>query len=288
MENCRICLEVEEEKGMISPCKCSGTQKFVHEECLRKWQRTIVDNAMKFPEMYEFREANRCNVCKSPYSHPLPFLWSSFQAFFSFLGFFHRYWLPFVTLCGFILLLFAVVLIPFLLNFVFFFCSGLGVCYLKGIRPRLIATAGGLRVGFIRTGPAVAGLAAGVLLRATAEVDAGVFAGAVVLLTAYSAQAGAVGFIVNKPYAAAQPALRLGGPVAAHSRHVLHDCPNVHGAQIVTENLCLGGVISQLPQTAQRRTMIGYCGWAPLQLDGEVRAGVWSVQGMAAAADVFQ
>ena len=29
---------------LIAPCKCSGTQKYVHVECLRKWQRIIVQS----------------------------------------------------------------------------------------------------------------------------------------------------------------------------------------------------------------------------------------------------
>lgn len=33
---CRICLEGENlEKVLISPCKCSGSMKYVHEECLK-------------------------------------------------------------------------------------------------------------------------------------------------------------------------------------------------------------------------------------------------------------
>jgi hypothetical protein len=35
---CRICLEVEtESKGLICPCKCSGSIKYVHEGCLKSW-----------------------------------------------------------------------------------------------------------------------------------------------------------------------------------------------------------------------------------------------------------
>jgi hypothetical protein len=35
---CRICLESS--SGMISPCRCSGTQAFVHLECLQTWVDT--------------------------------------------------------------------------------------------------------------------------------------------------------------------------------------------------------------------------------------------------------
>jgi hypothetical protein len=35
---CRICFESEKGKNrLISPCKCSGSMKYVHEECLKLW-----------------------------------------------------------------------------------------------------------------------------------------------------------------------------------------------------------------------------------------------------------
>jgi hypothetical protein len=37
--NCRYCLE--EEGAFISPCRCSGSVKHVHESCLNKWIETI-------------------------------------------------------------------------------------------------------------------------------------------------------------------------------------------------------------------------------------------------------
>mmetsp|Transcript_23779 Transcript_23779/g.51936 ORF Transcript_23779/g.51936 Transcript_23779/m.51936 type:complete len:142 (-) Transcript_23779:773-1198(-) len=35
---CRICLETKGD--MISPCRCKGTLKHVHEKCLRRWKST--------------------------------------------------------------------------------------------------------------------------------------------------------------------------------------------------------------------------------------------------------
>ena len=41
---CRICLEEEENLDkLISPCRCSGTSKYVHIECLRRWRYQDVD-----------------------------------------------------------------------------------------------------------------------------------------------------------------------------------------------------------------------------------------------------
>jgi hypothetical protein len=36
---CRICLaeDSDHDNPMISPCKCSGTMKFIHLECLKEW-----------------------------------------------------------------------------------------------------------------------------------------------------------------------------------------------------------------------------------------------------------
>ena len=39
-DQCRICFSGAEDGRLIAPCNCAGTQRYVHEECLRKWQRT--------------------------------------------------------------------------------------------------------------------------------------------------------------------------------------------------------------------------------------------------------
>ena len=40
---CRICLEGEEinKQEFISPCACSGTQKYVHLNCIKTWLQKI-------------------------------------------------------------------------------------------------------------------------------------------------------------------------------------------------------------------------------------------------------
>jgi E3 ubiquitin-protein ligase DOA10 len=39
VRTCRICLgeDSEPENLLISPCKCSGTMKFIHVKCLQEW-----------------------------------------------------------------------------------------------------------------------------------------------------------------------------------------------------------------------------------------------------------
>lgn len=39
---CRYCFGGPEDGPLISPCKCSGGQKWVHLECLRRWQRMVL------------------------------------------------------------------------------------------------------------------------------------------------------------------------------------------------------------------------------------------------------
>ena len=50
--NCRICLEKDEIGNMIYPCRCSGTSKWVHKECLNQW-RTLSDNRDAFYKCFE-------------------------------------------------------------------------------------------------------------------------------------------------------------------------------------------------------------------------------------------
>ena len=53
---CRICLEEETNlELLIAPCRCSGTSKYVHNECLRRWRYQDV-NAPGFTRCMECNE----------------------------------------------------------------------------------------------------------------------------------------------------------------------------------------------------------------------------------------
>ncbi|KAG0559777.1 hypothetical protein KC19_10G128400 [Ceratodon purpureus] len=52
---CRICLELDGE-DFIAPCKCRGSQKYVHRECLDNWR--------SIKEGFAFCH---CTTCKTPY-----------------------------------------------------------------------------------------------------------------------------------------------------------------------------------------------------------------------------
>ncbi|KAK9670479.1 hypothetical protein RND81_13G204500 [Saponaria officinalis] len=52
---CRICLETDG-RDFIAPCKCKGTSKYVHRECLDHWRSV--------QEGFAF---SHCTTCKAPY-----------------------------------------------------------------------------------------------------------------------------------------------------------------------------------------------------------------------------
>lgn len=74
---CRICLEEESKtKIIISPCMCTGTSKYIHEECLKKW--IIESSNQMYPKTntnVSFADFNsdsekakiRCEICHFNY-----------------------------------------------------------------------------------------------------------------------------------------------------------------------------------------------------------------------------
>jgi hypothetical protein len=70
---CRYCLEDDESENLISPCACSGGQKFVHLNCLRRWQRMVLVSQPTHPAYYEDDvRHHKCNVCLAEYTCPPP------------------------------------------------------------------------------------------------------------------------------------------------------------------------------------------------------------------------
>eukprot|EP01060_Flectonema_neradi_P015342 TRINITY_DN21985_c0_g1_i1.p1 TRINITY_DN21985_c0_g1~~TRINITY_DN21985_c0_g1_i1.p1 ORF type:complete len:493 (+),score=90.36 TRINITY_DN21985_c0_g1_i1:70-1479(+) len=66
---CRYCFGDDEDGPLISPCACKGGQKYVHLECLRRWQRMILISQPTHPAYWEDDERHRlCNVCKSEFT----------------------------------------------------------------------------------------------------------------------------------------------------------------------------------------------------------------------------
>jgi E3 ubiquitin-protein ligase DOA10 len=54
---CRICLDEDDINNLIYPCKCTGTSRYVHKNCLNEW-RTITSN-----ENYRYK----CEICNYTY-----------------------------------------------------------------------------------------------------------------------------------------------------------------------------------------------------------------------------
>jgi len=55
IKECRICFEGEKEDDLfISPCRCSGTSKYVHYSCLNQWREFNTDK----PPYYKCMECN--------------------------------------------------------------------------------------------------------------------------------------------------------------------------------------------------------------------------------------
>jgi hypothetical protein len=159
----------------------------------------MINNVLAYPELYSISKISNCNVCKSAYTtslhHPS---WGLLKHLTPILFFFQKYWFSILLLCFTLLFLSGLLLLSFLLNFAFFLSVFVAFCYLKGVRPRFYASSHGIRLGFIRVGQPVPGLAAGILITANTNMNDGIFINSKILITAYSPILGAVGFIINK------------------------------------------------------------------------------------------
>jgi len=71
--SCRFCLEAGGK--LVSPCNCKGGSKWVHFDCLRKWQRMAQLNKASHP-WYNAENAAKhqhiCTVCKHPFNVEAP------------------------------------------------------------------------------------------------------------------------------------------------------------------------------------------------------------------------
>ena len=74
---CRICLQEDHPNNMIYPCKCNGTSKYVHKDCLNQW-RMMSDNTDAKYKCFE------CNYEYQIINYPdSPSLLSTFCKFLS-------------------------------------------------------------------------------------------------------------------------------------------------------------------------------------------------------------
>lgn len=122
------------------------------------------------------------------------------------------------------------------------------------------------------------------------------FKRSIVLITEHTLE-GTVGFVLNKPvnlrvdevisnFPKTDALLSLGGPVSTNTLHYLHTIGDIVPESIkVIDNTYWGGdfeVIKKLIQTGMLnktniRFFLGYSGWSPNQLEGELSANAWVV-----------
>lgn len=132
-------------------------------------------------------------------------------------------------------------------------------------------------------------LRTGVILRATSSLSIGPFAGARILLVKYTVTDGAIGLILNK-VSYLQGVLRMyGGPLQTGMANILHNQNDAYNAYEILPGLYLGEYVQAEEEGAQVKQLklYGYAGWRSLQLDGEVRAGCWEIEGLCSPTDLF-
>ena len=63
-KKCRFCFENNE--PLISVCKCKGTNKWIHQECLKEWQLYTIINQSTHPK-YQVASDKICCICNTEY-----------------------------------------------------------------------------------------------------------------------------------------------------------------------------------------------------------------------------
>ena len=257
---CRICLEVQDEsdsrqdEDLISPCNCRGTQKYVHKLCLAEWQRVAVLQPNP-------RRAYECSVCKTAFS---------FKPKEKFQKKILRLLLPPVWARQFLVASFGILFIfnsrqlPFALQ------------YLAAIAAIYFSFR--LRTG-MADGDPVPAVMPGSYLVADRIPRGSVFFQSVVLILQHDSNVGSLGVIINN-------ARDIGGPVASWESVFLTDNGSpeftvVEGVEGLFWRRAVFNAVGDEGRGgdvgARVKAVHGICGWAPRQLDGEVRRGSWKV-----------
>jgi len=309
---CRICLQedVNNSSELLAPCGCTGSMRWVHESCLDTWLATVLSQG---------RSVARCELCGQCYlrtgetpSMSLKLKRPKTLAFLSgatvilcvpaatlphiigviylLICLFRRHEWHHVVLCATVVGLMSVLIAEWSSNDSF---SSQPAASLSELHA-------GVALCYRHTGS--------IIERSGVFWDP--FQSSVVLITDYS-QHGAVGLIVNKDLhtdktAVSSPAPPLamlrsgfGGPVRTKRGGgwaVLHSVnATVSGSRHVEgSEFWVGGDRRKLAELATMHNMSlgtpffalivwGYAGWAPKQLDGQIRRGMWTVHNVTAA-----
>ncbi|ORX88017.1 hypothetical protein BCR32DRAFT_288953 [Anaeromyces robustus] len=62
---CRICRDDDSSSELIVPCRCRGTVKYIHRECLNEWLKTV--NKAVLPFGHQNLMNAKCNLCNYKY-----------------------------------------------------------------------------------------------------------------------------------------------------------------------------------------------------------------------------
>lgn len=136
----------------------------------------------------------------------------------------------------------------------------------------------------------------GTLLLAEPFLSDGVFDRSVILICEHN-ESGTVGFVLNNKTEYHLPDiledlsdsnhdLYIGGPVQQNTLHYLHRLGElIDGAYQVNNHIYWGGNFDQLKLNTELQTVVpqdirfflGYTGWAPEQLEQEIKEGTWIV-----------
>ncbi len=66
---CRFCLcPATASNPLVNPCECKGSGKWVHMECLRQWQKSVLMTQSTHP-MYQSSIDEVCNICKKKFKN---------------------------------------------------------------------------------------------------------------------------------------------------------------------------------------------------------------------------
>ncbi len=117
-----------------------------------------------------------------------------------------------------------------------------------------------------------------------------------VILLAEHNDEGTFGVVINKPlfvnmnelikdFPKIDAELYLGGPVATNSLFYIHKYPEIANSHVITEGVYWGGDLEVVKEMAalhkleqdKIRFFIGYSGWIPKQLDGEIKRNSWVI-----------
>ena len=165
-------------------------------------------------------------------------------------------------------------------------------CHILGYLPAFVMVSSRQgRLLLLHTGRPVHYLRQGLILAASGQISEGVFAGSRVLIVKYSPYEGAIGVILNRTFIdpSSMQLLHCGGPISQEIPRVIHSVPSIAESHQVLPGVFVGGEIQEIVEQEPAHLFVfyGYCMWRAKQLDGEVRSGLWRVEGVVQPTQIF-